>query len=145
MTPVRPRSLAVATAIVLLLAAAPAVAGFSSRVTASPDLATATLQPPTAPAVQLGTCTAAVGDGAVVNWTASTSTWAGGYDVLRSTTSGGPYTVVGQVSGVDTTSYTDTGLLFQQTYHYVVRSFASSWTSVPTVEVSVTTRTAACA
>ncbi len=42
-----------------------------------------------------------------------------GYKVLRSMTSGGPYTQVGSASG---TSYSDTGLAASTTYYYVVQA-----------------------
>src|SRR5256884_79085 len=52
-----------------------------------------------------------------LSWTASSG--ATSYNVLRSTTSGGPYTSI--ASGVITTSYTNTGLSAGTTYYYVVQ------------------------
>ncbi|MBW8781514.1 MAG: alginate lyase family protein [Verrucomicrobia bacterium] len=60
-----------------------------------------------------------------LSWTAVTN--ATTYLVLRSTTSGGPYTIV--ASGLTATSYTDTGLTNGVTYYYVVvaqNAFAQS-------------------
>jgi len=67
---------------------------------------------------------AAVSHSATINWSASTST-VSGYNVYRSTTSGGPYTKVNS-SLVTGTSYTDTTVQASQTYFYVVTSVDSS-------------------
>jgi rhamnogalacturonan endolyase len=53
-----------------------------------------------------------------LNWTQSTSPNITENQVYRSTTSGGPYSLVATLSA--TTSYTDTGLSSGTTYHYVV-------------------------
>ncbi len=45
-----------------------------------------------------------------------------GYDILRSTSKNGTYTVVGSVSGNGTVAYTDTGLDTGKTFYYKVRS-----------------------
>ncbi len=66
-----------------------------------------------------------------LSWTAVTN--ATTYLVMRSTVSGGPYTVV--ASGLTGTSYTDTGLTNGVTYYYVViaqNSFAQSSGSTQT-------------
>src|SRR5438309_3560705 len=59
-----------------------------------------TLAAPTAPS-------ATGGASIVLNWTATTSTYASGYHVLRGTASGGPYTQIVQLSPKTTTTYTD--------------------------------------
>lgn len=64
---------------------------------------------------------------------------ASGYDVRRSTVSGGPYTNV--ASGVDGSTYTDTGLTNSTTYYYVVTTIESGCQSTNSVEVSATTTT----
>jgi uncharacterized protein (TIGR03382 family) len=51
-----------------------------------------------------------------LSWTSVSN--ATSYNVLRSTTSGGPYTLVANVTG---TTYVDSGLSFTQTYYYVVQ------------------------
>jgi thermitase len=71
---------------------------------------------PTAPAAPTG-LTATAGDAKVtLGWTASAG--ATGYNVKRSTTTGGPYTTIG--TGVFTTSYTDTAVTNGTAYYYVV-------------------------
>ena len=59
-----------------------------------------------------------------ISWNASTSPGVAGYNVYRSTTSGGPYTRLGwRVSGA---SFTDTGVQAGATYFYVVTSVTNS-------------------
>ena len=53
---------------------------------------------------------------ATLNWSADA--YANGYNVKRSTTSGGPYTTV--ASGVGATTYVDAGLAYSTTYYYVL-------------------------
>ena len=78
----------------------------SSEVIAQPN------GPPTAPT----SLTATAGNGQVsLSWAASAG--AVSYNVKRATLSGGPYTTV--VSGLGTTSYTDTGIANGTTYYYV--------------------------
>ncbi|MDQ1357468.1 MAG: hypothetical protein QOG44_1841 [Acidimicrobiaceae bacterium] len=58
------------------------------------------------------------------------------YSVLRSTSSSGPYTVVGSTTGI---RFTDTGLKPHTTYYYVVQAVTPSGTSAASSPVSVTT------
>ncbi|HXO19615.1 MAG TPA: hypothetical protein VOA87_06780, partial [Thermoanaerobaculia bacterium] len=61
------------------------------------------------------------------------------YHILRSTTSGGPYTQVGSVT---TTSFSDTGLTCNTAYFYVVRAATSpTCESVNSAQVTATTQT----
>ncbi|MDQ3757456.1 MAG: fibronectin type III domain-containing protein [Actinomycetota bacterium] len=131
-------------AIALLATASVALAQFHSSETAAHSISTASLQPPTAPATAPGPCTAGVTASVVVSWAATASTWADGYEVLGSLVSGGPYTPVGTVSGVTTTSYTVGGLAFATTYHYVVRATKGNWRSAATSQVSRTTLSPLC-
>lgn len=107
-------------------------------------LSTGSLEQPTNPGIAAGTCVLVVGDAIVVSWTRTASTWADGYEVLRSTTSGGPYSVVGAVTGQATESYTDSPLAFSTNYYYVVRATKGAWRSATTAEVSRTTRSSLC-
>lgn len=112
---------------------------------ASATYSTATLAPPTSPVATAGTCALVVGDATILAWTATPSVWADGYQIARSLVSGGPYTDIATVAGRTTVSYTDSGLLFSTTYHYVVRATKGAWRSVNTAQVSRTTRSALCA
>lgn len=71
----------------------------------------------------------------------ATLTWTGGstaliYNVSRSTTPDGPYTLVD--SGVVGTTVTDYGLINGQTYYYVVSSLTETGPSANSQQVSVT-------
>ncbi|MEO7837435.1 MAG: hypothetical protein ABIS21_07325 [Acidimicrobiales bacterium] len=128
----------------LLIVQTTAWAVWTDASVASANYTTATLAPPTGPATVAGLCVALVSDQIKVSWTATASTWAYGYEVARSTTSGGPYTLVGTVVGQAITEYLDTSLPFSTTYHYVVRAIKNNWRSAYTAQVSRTTRSITC-
>jgi fibronectin type 3 domain-containing protein len=87
--------------------------------------------PPTVP----GKPTATPGDGQVtLSWPASTG-GASSYQVLRSTTSGGPYAIL---TSPTSTGITDTGLADGTTYFYVVKSNNGFCLSAPSSESSAT-------
>jgi len=69
---------------------------------------TGTLAAPTAVSAAKGSCVAPTSTAVNVNWTATTSVIADGYEVLRSVTSGSGHATVGSVSGRNTISFTDT-------------------------------------
>jgi len=88
----------------------------------------------TAPAAPTG-LTATAGNAQVsLSWNASAG--ATSYNVLRSTTNGGPYTTI--ATGVTTTSYTDTGLTNGTTYYYVVQAVNTAGTSPNSNQASAT-------
>ncbi len=68
-----------------------------------------------------------------LSWNASTG--ATGYNVKRSTTSGGPYTTVATIA---TTSFTNTGLTNGTTYFYVVSATNANGESANSSQVSAT-------
>jgi hypothetical protein len=63
-----------------------------------------------------------------LSWTATTDPRATGYQVLRGTANGGPYSLVATVTSKATTTYQDTVPL-PGTYYYVLRTYYDSWTS----------------
>lgn len=126
------------------LATATAFAQFANADSVSHTLGTAVLEPPTDPAVGHGECTVGLAASVVVTWTPTTSTWAAGYEVLRSLLSNGPFTVVASVPGGSSSSYHDTLLPFVTPYYYQVRATKEGWRSAPTAAVNITTRTALC-
>lgn len=73
-----------------------------------------TLEPPTGTAA----CVQLLPTRVRVTWTATPSSFADGYEVLRSTTDGGPYASVGTVGGQATTTFTDTTATSLTTYYY---------------------------
>ena len=90
---------------------------------------TDTLDPPTG-------LTATGGYSIVLNWTATVDSYASGYRVLRSTTAGGPYSQIAEVTPRTTTGYGDKPAA--GTYYYVVRSFFQNWESDNSNEASAT-------
>lgn len=85
---------------------------------------------PSAPTLQSAT---AGTNQVALSWSASTG--ASGYYVMRSTTSGGPYSQVGSTAS---TSFTNTGLTGGTTYHYVIRAYNAGGTSANSNELSAT-------
>jgi fibronectin type 3 domain-containing protein len=71
---------------------------------------------------------------ATVSWTASTG--ATGYNVKRSTVSGGPYSTI--ASSVTAVTYTDTPLTNGITYYYVISALTGSSESANSAQVSAT-------
>ena len=57
----------------------------------------------------------------VLTWTASTSSGVVGYNIYRSTVSGGPYVILDSAA-VSADTYTDSTVQSGTTYFYVVRS-----------------------
>ncbi|MGQ0831874.1 MAG: hypothetical protein ACT4OV_09370 [Microthrixaceae bacterium] len=120
-----------------------ASAAFTDGTTASASYSAGALAAPTSPSATAGTCSTITGDRTVLSWTASTSSWASGYEIARSTTSGGPYTVIATVSGVSTTTYTDAPPAFSTTYYYAIRSTKHAWRSA-NATTSRTTKSSLC-
>jgi hypothetical protein len=94
----------------------------------SNQLATATLAAPTG----VSATVQANGGTVRVAWTATSSTWASGHRVYRGTSSGGPYSLIQQISGTGTVTYDDApgvGI-----FYYVVRGYynvnGANWESV---------------
>jgi hypothetical protein len=98
-----------------------------------------TLNPPTnLQCSGLPSCTVTFLSKPTLTWTATPDTYATGYQVWRSTTSGSGYTQVASVTPRTTTTWMDTTVAALTTYYYVVRAVANSWTSVFTSQVSAT-------
>lgn len=147
MTVVTARRTRVLSAVAVVLALAVMTAGAAgaswlSTDAASHSISTDQLQPPTdlaaanGPCLLLGLITTPSVD---LTWTATTSTWADGYEILSSTTSGGPYSVVKTVSGQATTSTRIESLELNTTYYFVAQSTKHGWRSSSTAEVGITT------
>ena len=86
------------------------------------------------PDVPTGLSAAAGGTQVALSWSASAG--ATNYNVKRSMTNGGPYTIVGSTAS---TSYTDIGLANGTTYYYVVSAVNSYGESSNSVQISATT------
>ena len=61
-----------------------------------------------------------------VNWTPSTSSGVTGYQISRGTSSSGPFTVIGSVTGATTASYLDTTVVSGQMYYYEIAAVAGT-------------------
>jgi hypothetical protein len=124
--------------------ALPVSAAWLSTASQAHQISTATLAPPTGTSAATGNCVPVLSVQVQVSWTATPSTFADGYRVFRSATSGGPYSLIGTVGGRTTTSFTDTGVTFLTTYHYVVQATRDLWRSVNSTQASFTTPTPVC-
>lgn len=70
-----------------------------------------------------------------LSWTASTSTGVTGYDIYRSTTTGGPYTQIGTIAA---SPYVDASVQAGQTYYYVITAVGTSGQSGYSSQVTAT-------
>jgi len=119
-----PLALTVGLGVAGLLAAAAAAAFDAATAPASQIVSSTSLVAPTGLTASCVALTSNVN----LTWTPTPSAAASAYAILRSTTTGGPYTQIGTVSGRTTTTFTDTiGLL--QTQNYVVEATRNNWTS----------------
>ncbi|RUS47873.1 hypothetical protein ELR57_08525 [Cohnella sp. AR92] len=89
---------------------------------------------PTVPAAPAGLGATAGDAQAALTWSASSG--AASYNVKRATTSGGPYATV--ATGVNATSYSDTGLTNGTTYYYVVSAVNAAGQSANSAQASAT-------
>ncbi len=122
--------------VVLLISAALAsptaapitLARFTDSAAPTAAWSTASLSPPTSLAATSGAT-------AGLTWTATVSTGAAGYNVLRSTTSGSGYSQITTVTPRTATSYTDSPST-DATYYYVLQAYVSNWTSANSNQAS---------
>jgi len=135
-------ALAIGVAAVFL--AGTAYASFSTSVSNGASISSGQLVAPTGLAAAHGTCNTLVNDSVNLSWTATTATIADGYEIFRGTANGGPYSSIGTVSGLNTTTYTDSGRPFLTTYYYVVQAKRNNWRSANSGQASITTRTNVC-
>jgi Putative Ig domain len=89
-------------------------------------------QPPTIGVIELN-----LNEQPVVSWTASPSSDVTGYNVYRSLTSGGPYTLVGSTTAPAQT-FTDANAAAGTTYYYVVTAVAGGVESLNSNEMFIT-------
>lgn len=107
-----------------------------SDAVADNSFATLDLVPPTNVTATFDCGTLGMGKGILVEWDGVSG--ADGYEVARSTESGGPYTTIATVDA-SPTEYMDNDVENSTTYYYVVRSTASGWVSEDSAEASETT------
>ena len=127
------RRLAVLAGVVVVAALAVStpvtLARFTAAKNAAATFGTGSLLPPTGVA---GTG----GSSASLTWTASTSSSATGYHLLRSSTSGSGYTQVSSITPVSATATTDSS--GSGVWYYVLDTYLGGWTSGLSNEASVT-------
>ena len=146
----RSRTLLTGALIVAVVIVAPtALAAWSSSVTAGPlPLSSATIAAPTGAAATTSSCTKHVATTVqvAVSWTATSSTRATGYTISRGTSASGPFTQAGTVSGLNTTTWTDTTaqLQYSTSYYYVIDATVASWTSPDSNTATVLTPDSNC-
>ena len=109
-----------------------------------PTVSTGTLAAPTGLTAVRGSCTVLTSTAVNLSWTATSSLFADGYIVLRSTTNGSGHVQIATVSGRATTTYIDPTPAFLTTYYYVVQAKRNNWTSPNSGQASVTTPTPFC-
>lgn len=119
-------------------------ASFIAAPSASHSISTATLAAPSSASASVLVCVPLATRTVRVSWTATTSTWGDGYEVLRATVNGGPYSAVGTVAGQGTVTYDDTSVASSTTYYYVVKATKLLWRSANSNQASVTTPSALC-
>jgi hypothetical protein len=127
-------------AVVLALVAAvvvatPALATFGDSATAAVGSTTTQLAAPTGVTATAG-CNGVVPK-VTVTWTATTTTFATGYDIYRAV-GGGASTLLTSVSGRTTVSYVNTGLSLLTTYTYTVKTRYASWSKASTTASATT-------
>lgn len=126
--------LALVSAVMLMLTVSTGATFTAPTVNPSNQIATATLVAPT------GVTAPVQSNGGTVRvtWTATSSTWATGHRIYRSTSAGGPFTLIQQIAGRTTVTYDDVPGV--GTFFYVVRGYydasGANWSSVDSAQAS---------
>lgn len=79
------------------------------------------------------------GDQIDLSWTASSSGYAAGYNIYRSTIDSCCYGLIAYVAGGGTTAYSDSLLPASTTYYYVIETVYQNWTSAMSNQASAAT------
>ncbi len=126
--------LALVSAVLLMLTVTSGATFTAPTTNPSNQLATATLAAPT------GVSAVVQSNGGTVRvaWTATSSIWASGHRLFRSTNAGGPYSQIQQIAGRATVTYDDVPGV--GTFYYVVRGYynanGANWESVNSAQAS---------
>lgn len=118
----------------LLGAVPPSLARFTTGDSAATGYATSRVLPPTG-------LTGTGGATVALAWTPTASTWASGYELLRSATPGSGYAVVASITPIVASTAGDAPA--PGTWYYALRTRFHGWTSAPGNEVSVVVGAAA--
>jgi len=125
--------------VVMAVLAAPAFAEWSASAVRPQTVTAGVLAAPTGTVATDGGCVPRTAWPVRIDWSASSSAIADGYEILRSGTAGGPYTSVGTVAGQATVTFTDTTSAANTTYYYVVQATRNQWRSPNSNEATFTT------
>ena len=109
----------------LLLVSSPALATLGDSATSASTFTTTSLAAPTSLVATAG-CVGVAAAKVTLTWTATTSTYATGYDIYRAVGAGAP-ALLTSVSPRTVATYTDTAVSLLTTYTYTVRSKYQNW------------------
>ncbi len=128
-------------AIFCATAGAAAATWTGTTITSSASFTSATFTTPASPSVVNFDCSTSLGSRVQLSWTGAGGS-GNGIDLLRATSSGGPYTDLGvQNSSIATGNFVSPYLSKNTTYWFELRTTVSggTWFSAATSPVSVTT------
>jgi hypothetical protein len=113
----------------VLLLATPALSSFLDSATAAGTNSTSQLAAPTGLSATAG-CTTGIPKlpKVTLTWTATTTTFATGYDIYRAV-GAGPSTLLTTISPRTTVSYVDNAVALLTSYTYVVKTRYALWTA----------------
>jgi len=116
--------------------ASPALASYADSATASATFTTTSLAAPTGLSAT-GGCAGTLAPKVTLAWTATTSTFATGYDIYRQIGAGAP-SLLTSVSPRTVVGYTDTAVSILTSYTYTVRTGFQSWTKTSSAASATT-------
>lgn len=121
------RRAAAGALLLLVVLGGPALGSYGDSATAASSLSTTSLAAPTGFTATAG-CTTSIPKlpKVTLSWTATTSTFATGYDIYRAT-GAGSQTLLTSVSPRTVTSYVDNSVSLITSYTYSVRTRYASW------------------
>ena len=130
------RRVAVAALVGVAVIATPALAVYLDSATASAAFSTTQLAAPTG-LTATAACAGTAASKVTLGWTATTTTFATGYDIYRAV-GVGPSTFLASVSPRTTVAYVDTAVLLLTSYTYTVKARYASWSKASTTASATT-------
>jgi hypothetical protein len=132
------RRAAVVAVLLVVAVAGPAVGSFLDSATAASTLSTTQLAAPTGLTATAG-CTTTIPKlpKVTLSWTATTTTFATGYDIYRAV-GAGPSTLLTTVSPRTTVTYVDNAVLVLTSYTYTVKTRFQLWTKASSTASATT-------
>jgi hypothetical protein len=117
----------VGAVLLVLVVTAPALGSFLDSATAASSVTTAQLAAPTGLTATAGCAGLPSLPRVSLAWTATSTTFATGYDVYRAVGAGAS-TYLATVTPRTTVTYVDTAVVLSTTYTYTVKTRYASWT-----------------